>query len=165
MFTSSIDWTPNPRLSISTGYNYNWIDSDSVVNFFFNNINHPTGHSLGFVRNNFFFADVTAQLTPRLSLYTSYRINDDNGQGSRVADPIATPGTLIASYPMSFQSPEARLAYRINRHFDWNLGYSYYNYNESPIVGPRPQNYHAHLPHRCVSISVARNNAELFLQF
>jgi hypothetical protein len=155
-FTSSIDWTPNSRFTFNTGYNYNWIDSDSVINFFFNGINHPTGHSLGFVRNNFFFADMTAQLTSRLTLYTSYRINKDNGQGSRVADPIGTPGTLISSYPMSYQSPEARLAYRINRHLDWNLGYQYYNYNESQIVGPRPQNYHAHLPYTSLRLYFGR---------
>jgi hypothetical protein len=147
IFSSSVDWTLNSRVSFSGGYNYNWMDSDAVINFFFNNINHPVGHSLYFVRNNFFFADVTAQLTPRLSLFASYRLNQDNGQGNRVADPIGTPGTLISSYPNSYQSPEARLAYRINRHLDWNLGYTYYNYNESQIVGPRPQNYHAHLPY------------------
>ena len=51
---------------------------------------------------------------------------------------------------MSFQSPEARLAIKINRRLDWNVGYQYYNYNESTMVGPRPQNYHAHLPYtRC----------------
>ena len=147
IFTSSVDWTPNSRISFDGGYNYNWMDSDAVVNYFFNNIGHPTGHALYFVRNHFFFANATAQLMPRLTLYMAYRINKDNGQDGRVADPVGTPGTLISSYPMSYQSPEGRLAYRINRHLDWNLGYQYYNYNESPIVGPRPQNYHAHLPY------------------
>ena len=155
-FTSSVDWTPTSSISFNGGYNYNWIDSDSVINFFFNGINHPTGHSLGFVRNNFFFADVTAQLAPRLSLFTSYRINKDNGQGNRLADPIGTPGTLISSYPNSFQSPEARLAIKVNRRLDWNLGYQYYNYNESVLVGPRPQNYHAHLPYTSLRIYIGR---------
>ena len=57
---------------------------------------------------------------------------------------------------MSFQSPEARLAIRVNRRLDWNLGYQYYNYNESDlqklnvanyVISPRAQNYHAHLPY------------------
>jgi hypothetical protein len=147
IFTSSVDWTPSSRVSVSGGYNYNWINSDSVVNYFFNGVNHPEGHSLYFARNNFFFIDTTVLITPRISFYSSYRINDDNGQGSQVADPIGTPGTLISSYPMSFQSPEARLALRLHRRLDWNFGYQYYNYNEKAIVGPRPQNYHAHLPY------------------
>ena len=156
VFTSSVDWTPNSRLSFNTGYNYNWINSNSVIEYFFNGVRHPQGHSLYYVRNNFFFVDVTAQLAPRLTLFTSYRINDDNGQGNRIADPIGSPGSLISSYPMSFQSPEARLAFKINRRLDWNFGYQYYNYNESAIVGPRPQNYHAHLPYTSLRIYIGR---------
>src|SRR5678815_1041345 len=110
-----------------------------------------------YVRNNFFFADVTAQLAPRVTLFTSYRINDDNGQGSRLAEPVGTPGFLISSYPNTYQSPEARLAVRLHRRLDWNVGYQYYNYNESAIVGPRPQNYlsliHISEPTRLLSSS------------
>lgn len=158
VFTTSIDWTPNSRVSISTGYNYNWLDSDAVIDYFYNSIRHPTGHTLYFVRNNFFFIDATARLAPRLSLFASYRINKDNGQGNRFADPTGTPGTLINSYPMSYQTPEARLAFKINRHLDWNVGYQYYNYNENPIVGPRPQNYHAHLPYTSLRVYIGRKD-------
>lgn len=147
IFTSSVDWSPTSRVLLSTGYNYNWVNSDAVVDYFFNSIRHPLGHSLYFMRNNFFFVDTTAQVLPRVTLFAAYRINKDNGQGNRLADPTGTPGTLISSYPMSYQSPEVRLAIKINRRLDWNLGYQYYNYRESSIVGPRPQNYHAHLPY------------------
>jgi hypothetical protein len=99
---------------------------------------------------------MTARISPRVSLYTSYRINQDKGQGNRLADPTGTPGTLINSYPMSYQSPEGRLAIRINRYLDWNLGYQYYNYNESALVGPRPQNYHAHLPYTSLRVYLGR---------
>ena len=156
IFTSSVDWTPTSKLSFSTGYNYNWINSDAVVDYFFNSVRHPLGHSLYFMRNNFFFVDTTAELFPRATLYASYRINKDNGQGDRLAEPTGTPGILISSYPMSFQSPEARLAIKINRRLDWNLGYQYYNYNESVLVGPRPQNYHAHLPYTSLRLYIGR---------
>jgi hypothetical protein len=108
------------------------------------------------MRNNFFYIDTTAQLAPRVTLFASYRINKDNGQGSRVAEPTGAPGILISSYPMSFQSPEARLAIKINRMLDWNFGYQYYNYNESQLVGPRPQNYHAHLPYTSLRLYIGR---------
>jgi hypothetical protein len=156
IFTSSVDWTPSSRFSVNTGYNYNWINSNAVINYFFNGINHPTGNSLYYVRNNFFFIDTTTFLVPRVTLYASYRINKDNGQGTRVADPLGTPGTLVSSYPMSYQSPEGRLAIRINRRLDWNFGYQYYNYNESTLVGPRPQNYHAHLPYTSLRLYFGR---------
>ena len=147
IFSSSLDWTATPRFSISTGYNYHWINSNAKLDYFFNNVQHPLGNSLYLVRNNFFFVESVARIAPRVTLFTAYRINKDNGQGNRVADPTGIPGTLIASYPMSFQSPEARLAIKLHHRLDWNVGYQYYNYNESTIVGPRPQNYHAHLPY------------------
>lgn len=156
IFTSSIDWTASPRFSISTGYNYHWINSKSVIDYFFNGVQHPSGLSLYYVRNNYFFVESVARLAPRATLFSAYRINKDNGQGSRVADPTGRPGTLIASYPMSFQSPEARLAIKLHHRLDWNVGYQYYNYNESPIVGPRPQNYHAHLPYTSLRLYFGR---------
>ena len=156
VFTSAIDWTASSRFSINGGYNYNWLNSNAVVNYFFNNLQHPDGRSLYYVRNNFFFIDTTALLFPRLSLFASYRINKDTGQGNRIADPVGTPGTLLSSYPMSFQSPEARLAFKINRRLDWNVGYQYYNYSESTLVGPRPQNYHAHLPYTSLRLYFGR---------
>jgi hypothetical protein len=160
-FTSSVNWIPTSKLSFSAGYNYNWVNSDAVVDYFFQvppaaSVRHPNGHSLYFQRNNFFYFDVVAQLCPRVSLYASYRVNQDAGQGNRLSDPTGTPGTLINSYPMSFQSPEGRLSIKINRHLDWNLGYQYYNYNESALVGPRPQNYHAHLPYTSLRIYFGR---------
>ena len=147
IFTSSLDWTASPRFSVSGGYNYHWINSKAIVDYFFNSVAHPGGNSLYIVRNNFFFIETTTRLAPRATLFAAYRINKDNGQGNRVANPTGIPGTLIASYPMSYQSPEARLAIKLHERLDWNVGYQYYNYNESPIVGPRPQNYHAHLPY------------------
>ena len=156
IFSSSLDWTATSRFSISTGYNYHWINSSAKLDYFFNNVQHPLGNSLYFVRNNFFFVESVARIAPRATIFTAYRINKDNGQGNRVADPTGRPGTLIASYPMSFQSPEARLAIKLHHRLDWNVGYQYYNYNESPIVGPRPQNYHAHLPYTSLRLYFGR---------
>ena len=178
-FASSVNWAATPKLSLSMGYNYNWLNSDAVIQYYYQTgtplaaVFHPFGHTLYFVRNNFFNLDLVAQLFPRVTLYASYRVNQDDGQGIRRSDPtggtiiaggVIPPGgtvpfnpsvlggTLINSYPMNYQSPEARLAIKINRRLDWNLGYQYYSYNESNLVNnfpasPRPQNYHAHLPY------------------
>jgi hypothetical protein len=156
IFTSSLDWTTTSRFSVSAGYNYHWINSKAIVDYFFNSIRHPEGNSLYIVRNNFFYIESVAQIAPRTTLFTAYRINKDTGQGSRVATPTSFAGTLIASYPMSYQSPEARLAIRLHHRLDWNVGYQYYNYNESTLVGPRPQNYHAHLPYTSLRLYFGR---------
>ncbi|HKR22921.1 MAG TPA: hypothetical protein VJS17_10015, partial [Pyrinomonadaceae bacterium] len=156
LFTSSLDWTATSNVSFSAGYNYHWIDNDAVVEYYFNSVRHPLGRSLYQSRNHFFFTDLVARLHPRVTLYAAYQINKDTGQGSFLADPTGSPGTLIASYPMSFQSPETRLAIKLNRWLDWNVGYQYYNYNEAAIVGPRPQNYHAHLPYTSLRLYFGR---------
>ncbi|HEX6043823.1 MAG TPA: hypothetical protein VFZ22_04990, partial [Pyrinomonadaceae bacterium] len=41
IFTSSIDWTATSRFSISAGYNYHWINSRAIVDYFFNSVQHP----------------------------------------------------------------------------------------------------------------------------
>ena len=156
IFSSSLDWTATSRFSISAGYNYHWINSNAKLDYFFNNVQHLLGNSLYFVRNNYFYVESVARVAPRVTLFTAYRINKDNGQGNRIADPTGTPGTLIASYPMSFQSPEARLAIKLHQRLDWNVGYQYYNYNESTIVGPRPQHYHSHLPYTSLRLYFGR---------
>ena len=155
-FTSSLDWLATSRFSINAGYNYQWVNSKAIIDYFFNSVRHPLGNNLYIVRNNFFFVETTTRIAPRATLFAAYRINKDNGQGNRVADPTGNPGTLIASYPMSYQSPEARLAIRLHQRLDWNIGYQYYNYNESTLVGPRPQNYHAHMPYTSLRLYFGR---------
>ncbi|HKZ78372.1 MAG TPA: hypothetical protein VJ124_08600 [Pyrinomonadaceae bacterium] len=158
VFTSSFDWLVVPKLSIGAGYNYNWINSDAVIDFSYLSSSNSArrGHSVYYMRNNFFFFDAVARLFPRATLYASYRINKDNGQGQRRSNPTGNPAVLVTSYPLNYQSPEARLAIKINRRLDWNIGYQYYNYNESVLVGPRPQNYHAHLPYTSLRIYFGR---------
>jgi hypothetical protein len=156
IFSSSLDWAATSRFSVSTGYNYHWINSKAIIDYFFNSVRHPLGNNLYYVRNNFFFIESVARIAPRATLFAAYRVNKDRGQGNRVADPTGNPGTLIASYPMSFQSPEARLVIKLNHRLDWNIGYQYYNYNESTLVGPRPQNYHAHLPYTSLRLYFGR---------
>ena len=167
IFQSSLDWMVRDNLTFNFGYNYNWVNSDAVIDYYYQvppaaSVRHPSGHALYFQRNNFFYTDVTWRPNPRMSFYGSYRVNQDNGQGDRLSDPAGNPGTLITSYPMSFQSPEGRLAIRLNRHLDWNFGYQYFNYNEDgfvrtfPLNAMRPQNYHAHLPYMSLRIYIGR---------
>ena len=164
IFTSSIDWMPSSRWSLNMGYNYNWVTSDSLIDYSYLSSTNSAirGHALYYMRNNFFFIESVARLTRRMTFYSAYRVNKDNGQGSRLSDPAATGArTIITSYPMSFQSPEGRLAIRLNHRLDWNLGYQYFNYNEDAFLrtfpgSPRAQNYHAHLPYMSLRLYFGR---------
>jgi hypothetical protein len=186
-FQSSVDWLVNPKFAVSMGYNYNWVNSDSTIDYLYQAVPAPVifhhlGHALYFQRTNYFYFDATARLNKRMTLFASYRINQDGGQGNRLSDPTGGTtitggyippysttavaanlgGTMITSYPMSFTSPEARLAIKLNRMLDWNLGYQYFAYNETNFVlhtfpgSPRAQNYHAHLPYMSLRLYIGR---------
>ena len=187
VFTSSVDWMPTSRFTVNMGYNYTWVNTDSTIDYYYQvppaaAVFHHFGHALYFQRNNYFFFDLTARLNGRMTFFSSYRINQDNGQGNRLSAPtdgsaiaggVVVPGvlnpitnavlggTLITSYPMNFTSPEARLAIKLNRRLDWNLGYQYFAYNESKFLftfpgSPRAQNYHAHLPYMSLRLYIGR---------
>lgn len=148
-FGSSIDWTPDSRLSLSGGYTHLRLTSNAGIIIPISG-QRRLGESQYFSRDHFFYFNTFIRPIPRLTLYAGYRINKEEGQGDRVS---TSNVVLIDSYPMTFQSPEARLSLKLNRHLEWNLGYEYYNYRDRffPV-----QNYHAHLPYTSLRIYFGR---------
>jgi hypothetical protein len=55
-------------------------------------------------------------------------------------------GLFIRSQPFVYQTPEARLSFKLARRVDWNVGYQYYAYKEYPPFDTG-QGYRAHLPY------------------
>ena len=104
------------------------------------------GFSQYYARDHYAFVDMSAKPFRRLSLYASYRISRDKGQGGRVSTAIQN---FITSYPMQYLSPEVRAAIKLTRNIDWNIGYQYYDYRDSQTP---TQNYRAHLPYTSLRI-------------
>ncbi|HEX5876628.1 MAG TPA: hypothetical protein VFY60_18420 [Pyrinomonadaceae bacterium] len=148
-FTSSVDWTPNARFSLSSGYTHMRVTSIAGILLPISG-QRRVGESQYYSRDNFFFFNAFVRPIPRLTFYAGYHINKDDGQGDRVSPSNVI---LIDSYPMSFQSPEARVTLRLNRMLDWNVGYTFYNYNDRFFPN---QNYHAHLPYTSLRIYFGR---------
>jgi hypothetical protein len=148
-FTSSVDWTPNAKFSLSSGYTHMRLTSIAGILLPISG-QRRVGESQYFSRDNFFFVNAFVRPVSRVTFYAGYHINKDDGQGDRVSPSNVI---LIDSYPMSFESPEARLTLSLNRVLDWNVGYTYYNYNDKffPV-----QNYHAHLPYTSLRIYFGR---------
>lgn len=166
IFSGSLDWTPRPEYSFSGGYTYNYQNSavDIIVP-----VGSPVlpstqfllGRSEYFLRDSFFFFDVTARPVKRVTFFASYRLSDDQGQGDRV---VTRAQDIISSYPMRFHMPEARLAIRMTRMLDLNLGYQYYSYREEALripFNPTPiypaQNYTAHMTYASVKFYFGRS--------
>jgi len=153
-YSASLDWTPDPRFSINTGYTYNHQTSETAILVVVEqpDLSRPLlrGISQYFVRDHYFNFDVSARPTDRISFFGSYRISKDLGQGDRSS---ALVQNIISGYPMGLQSPEFRLAIRLTKNIDWNLGYQYFNYNED---FQNAQNYHTHLPYTSLTIYFGR---------
>jgi hypothetical protein len=162
-YNGSIDWDPISKLSISTGYTYRHLTSHTPIALPISGApGPPSGYAYGvseyYIRDRYFYFDLSAKPIPRVSLYASYRVDRDKGQGSRLTLPttLLNPN-IISSYPMRFTTPEFRAAFRITRHVDWNVGYQYYDYKDSQTPF---ENYRAHLPYTSLRIYLGGGAAD-----
>jgi hypothetical protein len=86
----------------------------------------------------------------RADLYVGYTITKDTGDGrssavpAGVTDPIATLLDSVQTFPLTYQSPMARLSIRITPKLRWNAGWQFYGYGELFHLLGYDQNFHAH---------------------
>jgi hypothetical protein len=156
IFSAYVDWTPDPRWAFSGGYTYHHLTSETDIVVPLAAL--TPGFSRYFMRDNYAFIDVSAQPFNRVSFYASYRFNKDNGQGDKVS---TAPQFIISSYPFRLHMPEVRVAVRLTRNIDWNVGYQYYEYRENLLRAyfdpvPPNQNYNAHMPYTSLRIYFGR---------
>ena len=149
IFTSTVDWSPNEKLSLSGGHTHSRVTSDAEVIFFLANSTKINGQSRYFLRDNFAFLNAYVQLHPRLRMFAGYRIHKDPGQGDRTS----TTSLLIGSWPYQYQSPEAKFVVKLHKNVDWIAGYQGFLYQETP---PNLQRYHAHLPYTSLKLYFGR---------
>ncbi len=149
IYTSSVDWSPNQNFSFSGGYTYQHLTSEAVILLPIEGI-QTRGLSRYFVRDRFVFVDAFVTLHTRVTLFASYYFDKDNGQGNTIS---SSPATIIGSYPLQFQFPEMRLAVKLGKRVDWNVGYKFYNYKEKFQTS---QDYRSHLPYTSLRIYIGR---------
>jgi len=84
-----------------------------------------------------------------VDLYAGYSITKDTGDGRSsaappgVTDPVQALFDSVQTFPLTFQSPVARVSVRITPKIRWNAGFQFYDYHEQ--FGPLGyyENYHA----------------------
>ncbi len=153
IFSAFIDWNPMTKLSLSGGYTFQRLTSETDI--VINTGTLVRGRSQFYMRDHYAFFDVSAQPFKKVSIFASYRRNEDFGQGDRTA---ALP-ILITSYPFRLFTAETRIAMRLTRNIEWNVGYQYIGYNEriQPLSVGAPQDYHANLPYTSLKIYFGGN--------
>lgn len=86
----------------------------------------------------------------RADLYIGYTITKDTGDGRAsavpvgVTDPIAALLDSVQTFPLTYESPMARLSVRITPKLRWNAGWQFYGYGELFHLLGYDQNFHAH---------------------
>jgi hypothetical protein len=141
---------------VSGGYTYFYLTSLSDIRVPLTG-GYQNGVSEFYIRDSYYFIDVNANFK-RVTFFGSYRFDDDNGQGSRPIPPFTSPN-IVQSYPMQMHSPEFRVAIKLHRNIDWNIGYQYYKYED---VFTPAQNYKAHLPYTSLRFYFGKSAEDRF---
>lgn len=148
-YTASAAWSPRNWFSIDATYNKLHLDTLGSLQFF-GGVLFPqlqTGYSSIYV-SNIHAANLgaTFALARRADLYIGYSITKDVGDG-RVApggDPVQALLSSVETFPLTYQSPLARISVRISPKVRWNAGYQFYGYGEQYHLLGYNQNYNAH---------------------
>src|SRR5262249_42565874 len=147
----SLDASVVPRagFALDAGYSKLHLDTVGGIAFF---AGGQQLHNSSYYISNLHAANFGARFSvgKRADLYAGYTITRDTGDGRAAPVPFGTtdPVALLLfpyqTFPLSFQSPLARLSVRVSPKVRWNMGWQFYNYHEDFQVWVASQNYHAH---------------------
>ena len=154
-WSANASWTdPDGLLMFDAGYTKLEIDTASgIFNFFDQTDSAPEART--FYTSNLNTLYFSSRLRPhkRATIYLGYNIAKDTGDdrgAPAFADGLVPAYTNFSfdgtnfynSFPLTYQSPSARLSIALHERLSWNFGWQFYNYDER-FIGD--QNYHAHV--------------------
>ncbi len=162
IYTASASWSPRDWLSFDTSYSRLHIDSLGGIQFFVGAPSFLLGSQLFQNQLSYYISNINSGTLgirmspfPRLDLYLGYSRVEDAGDGR--GSPIATtigPSIdvfrMAQTFPLRFQSPLARMSFRISERVRWNFGYQYYGYHAD--FSPN-EDYHANTGYTSISWS------------
>ena len=145
-YSGDFSWSPRGWLGFDAGYSKNHLSTVGGLAYFTNGRLISGEKSLYFSNIHSGNLGARISITKRADLYAGYTRVQDTGDGR--SDPFGAKigSTLPAfqaaqTFPLSFQSPLARLSLRITEKIRWNAGYQYYGYKEDFY---NRENYRAH---------------------
>jgi hypothetical protein len=142
------------RFTLDAGYSRLNLDTQSgILNYL--TPSDPNAASFSFYTSNLNLVNFGSRIQPhpRFTLYVGYNLaKDTGGDRAQLTFPAGiTPnypnfsaegGSYFNSFPLSYQSPQARVSLQLHEKLSWNLGWQFYNYSENFTA---QQNYHAHV--------------------
>jgi hypothetical protein len=149
---ASASWVVNRWLSLDTSYTKLHLDTVGGLQFFAG-VTSPqlqTGYDSIFISNiHVANAGVRLAVGRRADVFLGYTITKDTGDGRASAVPTGTSGVAalldsVQTFPLTYESPMARVSIRIVPRLRWNAAWQYYGYNEQFQLFAYYENYHAH---------------------
>ena len=158
-YSANASWAPRDWFALDASYSKLHLDSLSGIVFFAGPAAvTPLTANQSYISNihaaNFVARFVVAK---RVDLYVGYTITLDTGDGRSSAAPAGAtdPTTLVfapvQTFPLSYQSPLARVSIRLREKLRWNAGWQYYNYHEDFGLLSFYQGYHANTGYTSVT--------------
>ncbi|MEI9970557.1 MAG: hypothetical protein WDO73_00080 [Ignavibacteriota bacterium] len=150
--SASASWAVTRWLSFDTSYTKLHLDSVGGLQFFAG-VGTPTlqqGFDSIYVSNiHAANAGARIEIGKRADLFVGYTITKDTGDGRSTA---STPGSTgvpallqsVQTFPLTYESPMARVSFKITPKLRWNAAWQYYGYNEQFQLFSYYENYHAH---------------------
>ncbi|HZQ52966.1 MAG TPA: hypothetical protein VFB14_12255 [Bryobacteraceae bacterium] len=144
-YSGSGSWSPRSWFSIDATYSKLHLDTLGGIAFFAGP-QFLTNQLSSYVSNVHSATLATRLGFKRLDLYLGYSRVQDVGDGrssaiSTIVGPRLPAFQTAQTFPLTFQSPSARLSVRLTEKLRWNAGYQYYGYDEVFWHG---ENYLAH---------------------
>ena len=154
-YSANASWAPENWFSVDASYTKLHLDTMDGLAFFAGPIGSRStlqrGDSSEFV-SNIHGANLGIRfgVGKRADLYVGYSITKDTGDGRATAVPAAVTDPLqallasVQTFPLTYQSPLARLSIKITPKLRWNAAYQFYGYGEQFHILGYDQDYHAH---------------------
>jgi hypothetical protein len=153
-YSANASWAGNSWFSIDATYSKIHLDSRAGIAFFADFGQGPRVQPIpSYYTSNIHAANLAAHFTiqKRADVFVGYAITKDTGDGRAapiqpgdVNNPVQSLADSVQTFPLTYQSPMARLSIRVTPKVRWNAGWQFYNYAEDFHVFGNDQNYHAH---------------------
>jgi hypothetical protein len=150
--SASGSWSARDWLSIDASYTKLHLDTVGGLAFFAGT--NFSQLQTGF--NSIYISNIHAGnlalhfgLGRRADLYVGYSITKDTGDGratavpAGVTDPVQALLSSVQTFPLTYQSPMARVSVKITPKIRWNVGFQFYGYDEQFHLLGYYQNYDA----------------------
>lgn len=149
-YSAQGSWNARSWISLDASYSKLHLDTAGGIAFFAGSEEIPlsAGEESIYI-SNIHAGNLGVRLTiaKRAEVYLGYNITKDTGDGRSSETQQATPAEQlfynVQTFPLTFQTPVARLSFKVTSKIRYNVAYQYFGYHEQFGVLSEDQNYRA----------------------